>query len=289
MGCSPIWSQETSKEPPKPSSSKDFYVPIGSSVELPCGEGVDKGLEWKRNGSVVVSGPVLKLHNTSLEDGGIYTCYGSNENPIESYHLQLGYAPSTPEVKCWAPRYPLNAVCTWTLTPDPILPTHYIATYWYVEDDLPAVRLCLRQSEQDKQCVVEIPDAASHIPILLNITAVNALGTTTHTLSLDIAELVKPDPPVNLKATLLSGQKVQVQWDPPPTWPDPVNFLLSYQVHFYWGKHNLANILGPYESTSMIRGGLVAGRTYYIRVSAKDFLGNGQSSEWSDPVNITAI
>lgn len=45
--------------------------------------------------------------------------------------------------------------------------------------------------------------------------------------------------------------------------------------------------MGPTESESMVRSGVMPGRTYRIRVSVMDLLGHGQSSDWSDTVNIT--
>jgi len=52
--------------------------------------------------------------------------------------------------------------------------------------------------------------------------------------------VVKPDPPVNVSVTVLPGKKLSVQWGPPPTWPDPVNFLLKYTVKYHWGKPGTA-------------------------------------------------
>ncbi|KAI4886273.1 hypothetical protein NFI96_010603 [Prochilodus magdalenae] len=267
----------------------DVYAAVGSSVELPCTDGVKDGLEWRRNGSVVGSGPVLNLRNASLEDAGVYTCHCSNGDPIEMLHLRLGYAPPPPDVRCWVPSYPLKALCSWTLTPDPLLPTHYITTYWYVNDDQnPAVRPCQIQSEQDRRCTLEGLDELYPVaPYLVNITAVNALGSAASILSVLLEDIVKPDPPVDVKVTPLPGKKVHVQWAPPPTWQDPESFPLKYKVNFYWGNPNTDNTMGPYESDSMVRSGVVPGRTYHIRVSAMDFLSHGQSSEWSDPVNIT--
>ncbi|XP_017555755.1 interleukin-27 subunit beta [Pygocentrus nattereri] len=283
-----VWSQETTNEPPKQRPTKDIYLGIGSWADLPCTDGISEGLQWRRNGSLVGSGPVLNIRNASLGDKGIYTCHGPNGDTIEMLHLHLGYAPSPPEVQCWIPSYPLKALCSWTQTPDPLLPTHYITTYWSdSEEQLPAVHSCQKQREQDRQCVVEGVDLNPDTQYLVNITAVNALGSATRILSISLEDIVKPDPPVDVKATALPGKKVQVQWAPPPTWTDPVTFPLKYKVHFYWGNPNLDSTLGPYETDSMVRSGLPAGRTYQIRVSAMDFLGYGLSSEWSDPVSIT--
>ncbi|KAK3567032.1 hypothetical protein QTP86_008973 [Hemibagrus guttatus] len=98
---------------------------------------------------------------------------------------------------------------------------------------------------------------------------------------------VKPDPPVNVKVVALPGKKLHVKWAPPPTWPDPVTFPLKYKVQFQWGNPSTTSIMGPYESESMVRSGVMPGRMYHIRVSVMDLLGHGQSSEWSDTVNIT--
>uniref|UniRef100_A0A4W4GIT6 Fibronectin type-III domain-containing protein n=2 Tax=Electrophorus electricus TaxID=8005 RepID=A0A4W4GIT6_ELEEL len=283
---SQLCCEDTSTHPPKP-ISRGIYVAIGSSVKLPCGDGMTKGTEWRVNGSMLVSGPVLHLHNTSLEDQGIYTCHSPNGGHIETLHLWMGYAPSPPVVQCWSPSYPLKAVCSWTQTPDPILPTYYIATYWYPRTEQPLVHSCRRESDQDQQCILEELELYATVPHLVNITAVNALGSATRILPILIDDIMKPDPPVNVKVTLQPGRKLHVQWAPPPSWPDPVNFTLKYKVQFQWDKRKTASIMGPYESLSMVRSGLVPGRTYHIQVSAMDFMGQGQSSEWSDPVTIT--
>ncbi|KAB5579818.1 hypothetical protein PHYPO_G00199300 [Pangasianodon hypophthalmus] len=273
-----IWSRDTSSEP------KDVYVALGSSVELPCVDGRNGEIsEWRINGSFLVSSPALRLHNTSLDDQGVYTCHDSNGEIVETVRLQLGYPPSLPDVHCWSPSYPLKALCSWSLPQDPILPTHYISTYRLRDD----VCSCQRQSEQDRQCVLEELDLFSNVPYLVNITAVNALGSASRVLPVIFEDIVKPDPPVNVKVTALPGKKLHVQWAPPPTWPDPVNFPLKYKVQFRWGNANADSIMGPIESESMVRSGVMPGRTYHIRVSVMDHLGHGQSSEWSDTVNIT--
>ncbi|GAA6077517.1 interleukin-27 subunit beta [Tachysurus ichikawai] len=267
-----IWGQDTSKP-------SDLYKVLGSSVEVPC---VD-GAEWRLNGSLVVSSPVLHLHNTSLDDQGFYTCHNSNGSTVETIQLQLGYPPSVPDVYCWSPSYPLKALCSWTLPQDPLLPTYYISTYRQLEE----IYSCKRPSTQDRQCVLEELDLLSNVPYLVNITAVNALGSASQMLPVFFEDIVKPDPPVNVNVLALPGKKLHVQWSPPPTWPDPVTFPLKYNVQFQWGNSNTVSVMGPFESESMVRSGVMPGRTYHIRVSVMDLLGHGQSSEWSDSVNIT--
>nr|AZT79001.1 Epstein-Barr-induced protein 3 isoform b [Ctenopharyngodon idella] len=111
---------------------REVFVAVGSSVKIPCADGEGKGVEWRFNSSVLVSSPVLSIQNTSLKDRGFYTCHLPNGNLIQTVSLNVGYPPSPPNVHCWSPSYPKRAICSWTLTPDPILPTHYITTYRYL-------------------------------------------------------------------------------------------------------------------------------------------------------------
>uniref|UniRef100_A0A671K713 Epstein-Barr virus induced 3 n=1 Tax=Sinocyclocheilus anshuiensis TaxID=1608454 RepID=A0A671K713_9TELE len=245
-----VFSQDTSNLQPE---IRDLFVAVGSSVKIPCTDGEEKGVEWRFNSSVLVSSPVLSIQNTSLKDQGIYTCNQPNGDLIQTVSLHLGYPPSPLDVHCWSPSYPKRAICFWTLTPDPILPTHYI-----------------KWGEQDSE------------PTLINITAINALGSTTRIWPIIFQQIVKPDPPVNVSVSLISSHT-------PPTWPDPVKFLLKYKVKFHWGKPETARTLGPYESNKMVLSGQVAGRTYYIQISAKDSLDDGQSSEWSSLSNIYTL
>ncbi|XP_026105120.1 interleukin-27 subunit beta-like [Carassius auratus] len=97
---------------------------------------------------------------------------------------------------------------------------------------------------------------------------------------------MEPDPPVNVSVMVMADRKLSVEWGPSPTWPDPFNFLLKYTMKFHWGKPETARTSST-GSNKMVLSGLVAGRTYYIQISAKDSLDDGQSSEWSTPINAT--
>ncbi|XP_067308588.1 interleukin-27 subunit beta [Pseudorasbora parva] len=277
-----VFSQDTTTLQP---NVREVFVAVGSSVKIPCTDGEEKGVEWRFNSSVLVSSPVLSIQNASLKDQGIYTCHQQNGNLVETVSLNLGYPPSLPDVYCWSPSYPKRAICSWTLTPDPMLPTHYITTYRSFSEPLSSARQCQKWEEQDRQCALEELEIFASEPTLINITAVNALGSTTHIWPFIFEQIVKPDPPVNVSVMVMPGRKLSVQWGPPPTWPDPVNFLLKYTVKFHWGKPEKARTLGPYESNKMVLSGLVAGRTYYIQISAKDILDDGRNSDWSAPIS----
>ncbi|TSS97511.1 Ciliary neurotrophic factor receptor subunit alpha [Bagarius yarrelli] len=151
-----------------------LYVAFGSSFELPC----ENGSEWRLNGSLEVSNPVLRLQNASLNHQGFYTCRDLTGETVMTVRLQLSYPPPVPDVHCWSPSYPLKALCSWTLPQDPILPTHYISTYRHLEE----IQECQKPSEQDRQCVLKELELFSNIPYFVNITAVNALGRASRVL-----------------------------------------------------------------------------------------------------------
>ncbi|XP_051984812.1 interleukin-27 subunit beta [Xyrauchen texanus] len=282
-----VYSQGMTTLPSKQNAVRDLFVAVGSPVKILCTEGKEIRVEWRLNSSVLYSNPILYIQNTSLKDQGIYTCHQQNGDLIQTLSLHLGYPPSPPDVYCWSPSYPKRAICSWTLNPDPILPTHYITTYRTYSDPLSSAQQCQKWEEQDSQCVLEELKMFEIEPTLINITAINALGSATRIWPFLFEDIVKPDPPVNVTVMVMPGRKLSVQWGPPPTWLDPVNFPLKYKVKFYWGKPETARTLGPYESNKMVLSGLVAGRTYYIQISAKDFLDGGQSSSWSGPISAT--
>lgn len=50
---------------------------------------------------------------------------------------------------------------------------------------------CQRQSEQDRQCVLEDLELFSNVPYLVNITAVNALGSASRVLPVIFEDIGK--------------------------------------------------------------------------------------------------
>uniref|UniRef100_A0AAY4AR46 Fibronectin type-III domain-containing protein n=1 Tax=Denticeps clupeoides TaxID=299321 RepID=A0AAY4AR46_9TELE len=258
-----VFGQDTSAQP-----VRDLYVAVGSEVNIPCFGGEE--LEWRVNRSALTTGPVLHLRNVSLEDTGVYTCHGLNGDISDQISLHPGYAPSPPVVHCWAPSYPQKAFCSWVQKPDTLLPTQYLVTY-----------RPLQPSDYGYASILFTLQ-----PHILNITAINALGTATGFMQFILEDIVKPDPPVNLTITASSAKRATVEWTPPPSWPDTVHFPLKYTVRYYWDQQQTDHTLGPYELPRITITGLRSGRTYKIQVSAEDLLDQGSRSEWSDPVSL---
>ncbi|XP_072560203.1 interleukin-27 subunit beta isoform X1 [Paramormyrops kingsleyae] len=267
----------------------ELYVGVGSTFSTACG-GMDEGpgevgVEWMRNGTVLTPGGFLTLQNVSLESGGIYTCHAANGTMLQRLHLQPGYPPSTPEVRCWSPNYPHSVICSWDEQPEPTLPTSYIATYslQHSREVLP----CHSVPDANRRCVMQGMKLFSIDHYIFNVTAINPLGSSTRLLLFTLEDIVKPDPPVNVRVVPGFTKQLIVEWAPPPTWTNLPYFPLKYKVRFYRNSKASARILGPYESLKMTLKGLLPGSTYYIQISAQELLDVGQSSDWTTPITAT--
>ncbi|XP_046903305.1 interleukin-27 subunit beta [Hypomesus transpacificus] len=305
---------------------EDVYVAVGSSLSTGCGgaagveEGVAVGVEWRLNGSVFQRGANLTLLSTSLEDQGLYSCYDSAGLLLRSLLLDPGYPPSSPKVQCWSPRYPLQAICSWEGHAHNILRTHFILSYRGKGETqqcrihhssgrpllnterapLKPVALSLGAEAppsgqvalppgQEWFCVLENMDQYTLYQI--NITAVNPLGRSTQLLSRTMEDIIKPDPPVNVRVVPKSSRTCFVEWAPPPSWPFFSIFPLKYKVKYQYERQRRGTTetapLGPYETSSVLLGGLVPGSTYLVQVCAIDLLDLGFCSDWSTPVHMT--
>ncbi|XP_054894644.1 interleukin-27 subunit beta [Poeciliopsis prolifica] len=206
-----------------------------------------------------------------------------------------GDSPFTPEVHCWCSSYPNMTFCSW---PEAKRPTQYIATYSERDGD-----------SDPKTCHLDPPGSSPsaltteplqlwhcHLPNLkllteyiLNITAVHSGGSSFHLTSFMLEDIVKPDPPVDVRVSPLTTKNLLVEWSPPPTWTSTDIFPLKYQILYQWeirGSPKFIN-LGPFENTKAELKGLIPGRTYQFQVCAKEILGLGQCSDWSSPIKIT--
>ncbi|XP_041086141.1 interleukin-27 subunit beta [Polyodon spathula] len=199
--------------------------------------------------------------------------------------LPLDNAPSKPLVRCWSPSYPEKVLCSWTLERNTHLPTEVTATYSLGFKG--KVQQCVRDPLDDSLCVIEEPELYSSLPYYINVSASNTAGRASTLLPFITENIVKPDPPINVTATPTPGRSRQLslQWAPPPSWPLPQLFPLKYLVQYSWGVDKHSRTVGPYEETHCTLKGLRPRSSYTVRVSALDFIDNGEASEWSEPAS----
>ncbi|XP_056248728.1 interleukin-27 subunit beta isoform X1 [Seriola aureovittata] len=212
---------------------------------------------------------------------------------------------STPTVYCWCASYPNMTLCSW---PEPANSpaTHYIATY------------SERHSQSDiKQCNL-IPPSSSSPPLnspssspssvpseqlwhcqlptlklltdyIINVTAVYSSGSSSHLASFMLEDIVKPDPPEDVRVSPQNIKDLLLEWSPPCTWANLDIFPLKYQIKYLWeiGGTSKSVNLGPVESTKVELKTLSPGNAYLFQVCAMELLGLGECSNWSSPVNVT--
>ncbi|XP_072222047.1 interleukin-27 subunit beta [Leuresthes tenuis] len=212
----------------------------------------------------------------------------------------LGDPPSTPSVHCWCSIYPNVTLCSWP-EPSPSPPTHYIATYSERARE-PTIKPChlippgsssaptatpSSSSEQLWHC--QLPNLKLLTDYIINVTAVHSGGSSSHLTSFMLEDIVKPDPPVDVRVFSQNIKNLLVEWSPPPTWTSLDIFPLKYHIQYQWHhRDTLKSVnLGPFENTKFELRGLIPGRAYLFQVCAKELLGLGQCSDWSSPVKIT--
>ncbi|AWP16285.1 putative interleukin-27 subunit beta [Scophthalmus maximus] len=124
---------------------------------------------------------------------------------------------------------------------------------------------------------------------IINVTAVHSGGSSSYLSSFMLEDIVRPDPPVDVRVSPHNGRDLLVEWSPPSTWNDLDIFPLKYQIMYQWEIRGIPKSvnLGPFESSKVELKGLSPGRTYLFRVCARELLGLGKFSSWSSPVNIT--
>ncbi|XP_029470086.1 interleukin-27 subunit beta [Rhinatrema bivittatum] len=191
--------------------------------------------------------------------------------------------PMKPGIKCWAVSYPESVHCTWKLEPAPHLNTSFITTYRQMMETEEEANECIQSLAEANSCTISDFQIFSMIPYILNVTAVNPLGSVTHLHPFIVEQIIKPDPPENLRVSSIPGQrkKLLLKWDPPKSWPFPQYFPLKYLIRYQRAGSSTFRKIGPYEQTSFNLTGIRPSTLYSVQVSAKECMDYGKQSAWS--------
>ncbi|XP_025029117.1 interleukin-27 subunit beta isoform X1 [Python bivittatus] len=269
------------------------YATLGASkvvLSCPVPEGTSR-VEWRNHASseTVLKGVQkdgsLVLQNASLAQEGEYSCQDATTGQsLRRIHLQLGYPPEKPSIRCRSISYPA-VNCSWTLETKTLLPTTFLATYRH--GLVGEVHECIQPVAGGNSCGITALQMFSTDPYVLNVTAVNPLGTATSFFLIFLSQIVQPDPPENVMVSPVQGKRknLLVQWKPPSSWLYPEYFPLKYMIRYSRDGSSISRTTRPIEQTFFILSGIRSGITYHIQVAAKDFLDNGEYSAWSLPVS----
>ncbi|KAM5135437.1 interleukin-27 subunit beta [Mantella aurantiaca] len=206
--------------------------------------------------------------------------------PSSSAFLENTVPPQKPNVQCWASEYPERIKCTWDVRPHTHLHTTFITTYRLGLTSQDSPRECVQLDINPYGCQITDFKMFADVPYLLNVTAVNPLGSFTLLHHFFVENIIRPDPPVNVSLSPVhrDSKKLHLRWSPPLSWPYPDYFPLSYLIRYKRKGVTQYKMVGPYEQTSFLITGNRPGSTVYAQVAAMDFTGAGNHSEWSTVV-----
>ncbi|XP_026154170.1 ciliary neurotrophic factor receptor subunit alpha isoform X2 [Mastacembelus armatus] len=306
--------------------ARNQYERMGSDVTMQCGSlDNDASVSWKVNGTDVkaqhrLEGPRLILTQVNLSHNGLYSCF---QNPHgerrDTIFLHIGIPPRELTVNCRSNTYPKGFYCSWHQLHATYIPTTFEVDVQHDQRSLEVQK----DSVHKNRCHVLFPEVFSSFPYKVNVTAVNALGKASTTISFEESSIVKPDPPERVTATPIrfNPRRLEVSWHSPSTWPDidsfPLKYFLRYrplireQWQHVWWKLSLDEppqfVTGPKmvttqqisesgkhwktqvelsDSTSHTITDAYAGKEYIIQVAAKD-TEIGTWSDWSVAVHAT--
>ncbi|XP_006902223.1 PREDICTED: interleukin-27 subunit beta [Elephantulus edwardii] len=189
------------------------------------------------------------------------------------------------QVQCRASRYPVSIDCSWTQSPAPnaTTPTELITTYRLGMENKGENKPCLQQTPGSTSCTILDFMMFSTVPHVLNVTAIHPSGVTTALLPFVPEQIIKPDPPEAVHLNHIPGNQLQVQWDPPHTWPFPNVFRLKYQIRYKRCKSKRFWQVGPTGDTTFTLKFVRPHVRYCIQVNSQNLIGYGESSDWSLP------
>ncbi|XP_074834633.1 interleukin-27 subunit beta [Carettochelys insculpta] len=265
---------------------------LGSDLLLRCD--VAARVEWRVNGTKVDASEnaaagdqgQLLLRNASLAQEGEYTCHQPGSvKTLRRIQLRVGSPPEKPDVECWAVSYPQTVKCTWKLQSEPHLETFFITTYRHGR--AAQENECVQPGAGARSCTISDIQMFSITPYVLNITAVNPLGTAMNLFPFVVEQIIRPDPPEDLRVSPIPGEsrKLLLEWQPPSSWPFPQYFPLKYLIRYTREGANSNRTIGPYEQTSFILTGIRPRAIHHVQVAAKDFTDYGEYSAWSPRVS----
>ncbi|XP_042650639.1 interleukin-27 subunit beta isoform X1 [Tyto alba] len=263
---------------------------LGTEVLLQCPGAAGGSAEWRRGGTLLgmYPAPGLALPNASLAHEGHYSCHHpATGDTLATVCLRLGYPPTLPALECWAISYPQAVNCSWVLAPEPLLDTDFVATYRHGMWGAAETGECVRTGP--RSCSFGDLQMFSLTPYVVNLTAVNPLGAASRLLPFLLENIIKPDPPENLRVSPIPGEtkKLLLEWSPPGSWPFPEYFPLKYRIRYTQEEGSVTKTVGPYEQTSYTLTGVQPGTLHRIQVAAKDLTDSGEFSAWSLPASGT--
>ncbi|XP_078718074.1 ciliary neurotrophic factor receptor subunit alpha-like isoform X1 [Lampetra fluviatilis] len=295
----------TGSPPHQPQPSQGplvLHVRLGDSVNLSCRASAHR-VTWRLHPlggappdptASSVGPPVLVLQSVHATQAGKYECleWGTS-TLLDVVELRVGEPPAVPVLHCRSRSYPESFTCSWSV-PGGLADT-VVATYWHASNglELPcppeapptgAPSTGAPPAATVGACTVRDPVLFSTSRYRVSARAINAYGhSRTATTFFLLDSIVKPDPPIGVTVTPVSGQPRQllVTWQMPPTWPNDSGFQLLYVVRSRHPQYRTWRVLddGVDEPRFLVKDAR-PGVPLLVEVAARDRY-VGEWSVWS--------
>ncbi|GLD73702.1 ciliary neurotrophic factor receptor subunit alpha-like protein [Lates japonicus] len=185
-------------------------------------------------------------------------------NILKTNEKNSAIPPREPTVTCRSNTYPKGFYCSWHQLYSTYIPTTFEVDVQHNQRSLEVQK----DSVHKNRCHVRFPEVFSSFPYKVNVTAVNALGKASTTITFEESTIVKPGPPERRTHDhLLQPLEADIRHTM-TTHPRP------------WQHVELS------DSTSHTITDAYAGKEYIIQVAAKD-TEIGTWSDWSVAVHAT--
>nr|XP_019587391.1 PREDICTED: leptin receptor isoform X2 [Rhinolophus sinicus]XP_019587398.1 PREDICTED: leptin receptor isoform X2 [Rhinolophus sinicus]XP_019587406.1 PREDICTED: leptin receptor isoform X2 [Rhinolophus sinicus]XP_019587415.1 PREDICTED: leptin receptor isoform X2 [Rhinolophus sinicus]XP_019587422.1 PREDICTED: leptin receptor isoform X2 [Rhinolophus sinicus]XP_019587430.1 PREDICTED: leptin receptor isoform X2 [Rhinolophus sinicus] len=195
------------------------------------------------------------------EDLKLFICYMESlfKNSVKNYDLKVHLLYVMPEV----------------LEESPLVPQK--GSFQLVQ--------CNCSVHECYECRVPVPTAKLNYTLFmyLKITSAGVIFQSP-LMSVQPINIVKPDPPLDLRMEITDSGHLKISWSSPTLLP----FQLQYQVKY--SENSTTNMRETDEivsATSLLVGSVLPGSSYEVQVRGKRLDGPGVWSDWSSPLIFT--
>uniref|UniRef100_A0A8C2AT80 Interleukin 6 receptor n=1 Tax=Cyprinus carpio TaxID=7962 RepID=A0A8C2AT80_CYPCA len=252
--------------------------------------GIKKRTRWTLNGRQVHAGVerggILRRPHLSLADAGNYSCY-RGERLISTVRISVGVPPESPTVYCYRKFHTSKVRCDWTsknpVTPRPLC---YLLLIRGLFGNATQIPCSFSRSRCWCAFHVEEGDRALHAAKLcVSNTAGSAMSPY---LRFKLHDIIKPDPPTDVKVRAVEGQKhmLKVSWSYPSSWKHgfyALHFQLRYRPQL---KEQYQSVLIDDRMDKEVSWTIYDALPhiqYEVQLRAKDEF-DGLWSDWTDTV-----
>lgn len=238
-----------------------------------------------------VSGRNFVLKSALPNNSGNYSCY-YNSRQIGTLQLLVEAPPEEPKLSCFRSSPISKVSCEWSPSSAPSPSTK--AVLLVKKFQRPPLKVfqepCLYSQESKKfSCQLLVPEGDNSFYIVSLCVANHVGSKTSKPQSFEGYEILQPDPPSNIKVTLVDKNPhwLSVTWQDPPSWNSyfyRLHFELRYRPE---RSKTFTTLLVTDPLYRWTIHDALSGMRHVVQLRAQEEFGHGQWSEWSPEVTGT--